>query len=138
MILRHVLPNVISPIMVAATLGIATAIITESALSFWVWGFAGFPDLGRLLSTRWTRCRCIRGGWSCRARSSSLTVLSVNYIGDGLRDAMDPAFAGAERQRVRDPGRVSAARASVSRCARGRISSIGPSIRKLTGPVVRF
>ena len=50
MILRHVLPNVLSPIMVSATLGIATAIITESALSFLGLGFPpDFPTWGRLL-----------------------------------------------------------------------------------------
>ena len=48
--LRHILPNVLSPIMVAATLGIATAIITESALSFLGLGFPpDFPTWGRLL-----------------------------------------------------------------------------------------
>jgi peptide/nickel transport system permease protein len=50
MILRHILPNVLSPIMVSATLGIATAIITESALSFLGLGFPpDFPTWGRLL-----------------------------------------------------------------------------------------
>jgi peptide/nickel transport system permease protein len=49
-ILRHILPNVLSPIMVSATLGIATAIITESALSFLGLGFPpDFPTWGRLL-----------------------------------------------------------------------------------------
>jgi peptide/nickel transport system permease protein len=51
MILRHILPNVLSPIMVSATLGIATAIITESALSFLGLGFPpDFPTWGRLLN----------------------------------------------------------------------------------------
>ena len=50
MVLRHILPNVMSPIMVSATLGIATAIITESALSFLGLGFpSDFPTWGRLL-----------------------------------------------------------------------------------------
>lgn len=51
-ILRHILPNVMSPIMVSATLGVASAIITESALSFLGLGFpSDFPTWGRLLST---------------------------------------------------------------------------------------
>lgn len=50
MILRHIIPNVVSPIMVAATLGIASAIITESVLSFLGLGFPpDFPTWGRLL-----------------------------------------------------------------------------------------
>ena len=49
-ITRHILPNVLSPIMVSATLGIANAIITESALSFLGLGFpSDFPTWGRLL-----------------------------------------------------------------------------------------
>ena len=51
LILRHILPNVISPIMVSATLGITNAIITESALSFLGLGFPlDFPTWGRLLN----------------------------------------------------------------------------------------
>jgi peptide/nickel transport system permease protein len=95
MILRHILPNVLSPIMVAATLGIASAIITESALSFLGLGFPpDFPTWGRLLfdgvdyMTQFPE-RVIWPGLAI-----SLTVLSVNYIGDGLRDALDPRIRG--------------------------------------------
>ncbi|WP_071672718.1 ABC transporter permease [Nioella nitratireducens] len=95
MILRHVLPNVLSPIMVSATLGIATAIITESALSFLGLGFpSDFPTWGRLLfdGTDWLQRNPERVIWPGLA--ISLTVLSVNYIGDGLRDALDPRIRG--------------------------------------------
>jgi len=95
MILRHVLPNVLSPIMVSATLGIANAIITESALSFLGLGFpSDFPTWGRLLfdSTDYLQQYPERVLWPGLA--ISLTVLSVNYIGDGLRDAMDPRIRG--------------------------------------------
>ncbi|WP_240910317.1 ABC transporter permease [Pontivivens nitratireducens] len=94
-ILRHVLPNVLSPIMVSATLGIATAIITESALSFLGLGFpSDFPTWGRLLFDganfmTLTPSRVIWPGLML-----SLTVLSVNYVGDGLRDALDPHIRG--------------------------------------------
>lgn len=91
MITRHVLPNVLSPIMVSATLGIANAIITESALSFLGLGFPpDFPTWGRLLfdSVDYLQEYPERVIWPGLA--ISLTVLSVNYIGDGLRDAMDP------------------------------------------------
>ena len=91
MITRHVLPNVLSPIMVSATLGIANAIITESALSFLGLGFPpDFPTWGRLLfdSVDYLQQYPERVIWPGLA--ISLTVLSVNYIGDGLRDALDP------------------------------------------------
>ncbi|MGR3659855.1 MAG: ABC transporter permease [Paracoccaceae bacterium] len=95
MITRHILPNVMSPIMVSATLGIANAIITESALSFLGLGFpSDFPTWGRLLfdSTDYLQQYPERVIWPGMA--ISLTVLSVNYIGDGLRDALDPRIRG--------------------------------------------
>ena len=95
MVTRHILPNVLSPIMVSATLGIANAIITESALSFLGLGFpSDFPTWGRLLfdSTSYLQQYPERVMWPGLA--ISLTVLSVNYIGDGLRDALDPRIRG--------------------------------------------
>ncbi|MDJ0627722.1 MAG: ABC transporter permease [Rhodobacter sp.] len=95
MVTRHILPNVLSPIMVSATLGIANAIITESALSFLGLGFpSDFPTWGRLLfdATDWLQQYPERVLWPGLA--ISLTVLSVNYIGDGLRDALDPRIRG--------------------------------------------
>ena len=92
---RHVLPNVMSPIMVSATLGIANAIITESALSFLGLGFPpDFPTWGRLLfeGVSYMQQSPERVMWPGLA--ISLTVLSVNYIGDGLRDALDPRIRG--------------------------------------------
>jgi len=95
MIIRHILPNVLSPIMVSATLGIANAIITESALSFLGLGFPpDFPTWGRLLfdATDYLQQYPERVFWPGLA--ISLTVLSVNYFGDGLRDALDPRIRG--------------------------------------------
>ena len=94
-VFRHILPNVMSPIMVSATLGIANAIITESALSFLGLGFPpDFPTWGRLLIDGRdfmdiTPSRVIWPGLAI-----SLTVLSVNFMGDGLRDALDPRIRG--------------------------------------------
>ena len=94
-IARHILPNVLSPIMVSATLGVANAIITESALSFLGLGFPpDFPTWGRLLFDganfmMLTPARVIWPGLAI-----SLTVLSINFIGDGLRDALDPRIRG--------------------------------------------
>ncbi len=87
----HILPNVMSPVIVAATFSIASAIITESALSFLGLGFPpDFPTWGRLLfdakdymTITWTLVF-----WP--GLLISLTVLCVNFIGDGLRDALDP------------------------------------------------
>ena len=87
----HILPNVLSPVIVAATFSIASAIITESALSFLGLGFPpDFPTWGRLLfdgkdymTITWTLVF-----WP--GMLISMTVLCVNFIGDGLRDALDP------------------------------------------------
>ncbi len=88
---RHILPNVLSPIIVAATLGVATAILTESVLSFLGLGFpSDVPTWGRLLfegkdfitSNVWVSL------WP--GILISLTILSINFMGDGLRDPFDP------------------------------------------------
>jgi len=95
MIFRHIFPNVLSPIMVSATLGVAAAIITESALSFLGLGFpSDFPTWGRLLfdGVPFLNINPARVIWPGLA--ISLTVLSVNYVGDGLRDALDPRIRG--------------------------------------------
>ncbi len=95
LIMRHIIPNTLSPVMVSAALGVATAIITESALSFLGLGFpASFPTWGRLLFDannyiQISPVRVIAPGVMI-----SLTVLSVNYIGDGVRDALDPRLRG--------------------------------------------
>ncbi|MFZ0014459.1 MAG: ABC transporter permease, partial [Acidimicrobiia bacterium] len=90
-IMRHILPNTLSPVMVSAALGVAVAIITESALSFLGLGFpASFPTWGRLLfdANNYIQISPIRV--IAPGVMISLTVMSVNYIGDGLRDALDP------------------------------------------------
>lgn len=95
MVSRHLLPNVLSPIMVSATLGLATAIITESAISFLGLGFpSDFPTWGKLLFDATDRIQNYpeRALWP--GLMISLVVLSVNYIGDGLRDALDPRIRG--------------------------------------------
>ena len=94
-ITQHILPNMMSPILVSATLGIATAIITESSLSFLGLGFPpDFPTWGRLLfdSIDYIGQQPERVIWPGLA--ISLTVISVNYLGDGLRDALDPRLRG--------------------------------------------
>ena len=90
-VFRHILPNMLSPIMVSATLGVANAVITESTLSFLGLGFPpDFPTWGRLLfdGANFITITPARVLWPGLA--ISLVVLSVNYIGDALRDAIDP------------------------------------------------
>ena len=95
LILRHILPNVLSPVMVSATLMIATAIITESALSFLGMGFPpDFPTWGRLVYDGIDYLQQYPSRAMLPGVFISLTVLSVNYIGDGLRDALDPRIRG--------------------------------------------
>ncbi|WP_275392212.1 ABC transporter permease [Aliiroseovarius sp. Z3] len=91
MIRRHILPNILGPILVSATLGVGHAILTESALSFLGLGFpSDVPSWGRMLfdGTNYMTLTPTRVVWPGLA--ITLTVLSVNYLGDGLRDALDP------------------------------------------------
>jgi len=95
MVTRHLLPNVLSPIMVSATLGLANAIITESALSFLGLGFpSDFPTWGKLLFDSVDRMGQYPERVLWPGIAISFTVLAVNYIGDGLRDALDPRIRG--------------------------------------------
>ncbi|MBK9122091.1 MAG: ABC transporter permease [Chloroflexi bacterium] len=88
---RHILPNVMSPVIVAATFSIASAIITESALSFLGLGFPpDFPTWGRLLFDGKDFMTLIPALAIWPGTMISLTILCVNFIGDGLRDALDP------------------------------------------------
>lgn len=88
---RHIMPNVMSPIIVAATLGVGAAIITESALSFLGLGFpSDVPTWGRMLYEAKDRFEFSPHEALFPGIMIFLTVLSINYIGDGLRDALDP------------------------------------------------
>ena len=90
-IVKHILPNVLSPVIVSATLGVGAAIIAESTLSFLGIGFEpDVPTWGRLLSE--SRDFLDIAWWMAVGPGLMifLTVLSINFIGDGLRDALDP------------------------------------------------
>jgi peptide/nickel transport system permease protein len=90
-IFRHILPNVLSPVLVAATIGVGGAILTESTLSFLGLGFPpDVPTWGRLLYDAQNFID-IAPHWAIfPGLCIFLVVLSINYIGDGLRDALDP------------------------------------------------
>jgi ABC-type dipeptide/oligopeptide/nickel transport system permease subunit len=95
-VLQHVLPNVVAPVLIAATLGIAAAIMAESSLSFLglgvqpptpSWGamIADGRDLNQLRNAPWTS---VAPGFAIGA-----AVLGFNLLGDALRDALDPRHA---------------------------------------------
>ena len=103
---RHVLPNVIAPVVIAATLGVAGAIMAEAALSFLglgvqpptpSWGamIADGRDLSQLRTAPWTSL--------APGLAIGLAVLGFNLLGDALRDALDPRAAAvrgvSERRR---------------------------------------
>jgi peptide/nickel transport system permease protein len=91
LVTRHLLPNAFAPVIVAATLGIPGAILTESALSFLglgvqlpqaSWGSMLENAQGWLTTAWWM--------WAPPGALISITVLAFNFVGDGLRDALDP------------------------------------------------
>lgn len=87
---RYILPNTIGPVLVAATLGVGDAIITESTLSFLGISFPpDVPTWGRMLLDAQNYMSSAPHLVIFPGLALFLTVLSVNYIGDGLRDAFD-------------------------------------------------
>ena len=88
---RHILPNSLGPVIVAATIDVAAAIILESTLSFLGLGFPpDIPTWGRLLFDAKDYLD-IAMHWSMfPGLAIFITVLSISFIGDGLRDALDP------------------------------------------------
>jgi peptide/nickel transport system permease protein len=90
-VVRHILPNAVGPVIVAATIDVAAAIIQESSLSFLGLGFPpDVPSWGRILYDAKDNLD-FAPHWALIAGTAIfLTVLSINYIGDGLRDALDP------------------------------------------------
>jgi len=90
-IIRHLLPNIVAPVVVAATLGIGSAIITEAYLSFL--GFGVQPPTatwGNILTGAQDRIDTVWWMWMAPGFFIVSTVLAINFIGDGLRDALDP------------------------------------------------
>ncbi len=89
--LRHILPNAASPIIVSATLRVGSAIITESTLSFLGLGVqAPMATWGNMLKSAQSQMTIAPWTAIFPGMAILLTVLSLNYLGDGLRDALDP------------------------------------------------
>ena len=90
-IVQHILPNCVGPILVSGTLQMASAIITESGLSYLGFGVQPpTPTWGSILST--AQNQIFRAPWLgfFPGFMIFITVMAINYIGDGLRDAFDP------------------------------------------------
>jgi peptide/nickel transport system permease protein len=94
-ILRHILPNAMAPIIVAATLGVGGAIITESSLSFLGLGVQPpTPSWGNMLQDAQSTMATKPWLTIFPGMAILITVLCVNFLGDGLRDALDPTLRG--------------------------------------------
>jgi peptide/nickel transport system permease protein len=94
-VLRHILPNTLAPIIVLASLGIASAIIAGAALSFLGLGIRPpTPDWGEMLSN--SRAYLNSAWWLSTFPGLAIVimVMSINLLGDGLRDALDPRLQG--------------------------------------------
>ena len=97
-IVRHILPNCIGPILVSGTLQMASAIITESGLSYLGFGVQPpTPTWGSILAT--AQNQVFRAPWIAfyPGLMIFITVMTINYIGDGLRDAFDPYVIHTEK-----------------------------------------
>ena len=90
-VVHHILPNAIGPVIVAGTIEVANAIIAESTLSFLGLGFPpDIPSWGRILYDAKDYLD-VAPHWALFAGGAIfLAVMTINYIGDGLRDALDP------------------------------------------------
>ena len=91
LVVRHILPNALGPVIVAGTIDVAAAIIAESTLSFLGLGFPpDIPTWGRILFDAKDQLD-VAPHWALFAGGAIfLAVLTINFIGDGLRDALDP------------------------------------------------
>src|SRR5581483_7314872 len=101
-VVRHILPNSLGPVIVAGTVDVAAAIIAESTLSFLGLGFPpDIPTWGRILYDAKDYLD-IAPHWALFAGGAIfLAVLSINFVGDGLRDALDPRRHGPGGRRRR-------------------------------------
>jgi len=90
---RHILPNAIAPLLVYASFGVATAVLLEAGLSYLGLGVQPpTPSWGNMLNTARNISTMERNAWQWvpPAITTVLFVLAVNFVGDGIRDALDP------------------------------------------------
>jgi len=95
-IFGHILPSAMAPIIVAATLSIAAAILAEAYISFLGMGVQPpTPTWGNMLEGAYNYIETAPWLWMFSGTLIVLTVLSINFVGDGLRDALDPRSRAA-------------------------------------------
>ena len=95
-IFQHIMPNSIAPIIVSATLGVANAILSEAYISFLGLGVqAPTATWGNMLDGAYNYIASAPWLWIFPGILIVLTVLSINFLGDGLRDALDPRSRAA-------------------------------------------
>ena len=102
---RHMLPNGVAPILVAASFGIASAILAEAMLSFLGLGLVDDPSWGQMLNQA---VRSSTFNWWMAVFPGGaifLTVFAYNLIGESLRDAIDPYLSQERRRRTNPPAR---------------------------------
>jgi len=95
LIVRHILPNALGPVIVAATLGVAGAILVESTLSYLGYGVQPpTPTWGNMLQN--AQSEMYAAPWLAIFPGLLIfvTIMAINFVGDGLRDALDPRSLG--------------------------------------------
>jgi len=118
---RHLLPNSLGPAVVTLTLGIPGLILTEAVLSFIGLGVPPpYPSWGQMINEGWRGLRATPHLTIFPGLAITLTMLAFNFLGDGLRDALDPTMRGtalvrAARRKKRKKERI--ARKPVTRTA---------------------
>ena len=103
LIVRHILPNAVGPVIVAGTLGVAGAILTESTLSYLGFGVQPpTPTWGNMLQN--AQSEMYDAPWLAIFPGLLIfaTIMSINFIGDGLRDAFDPRRVSPPRAGLRE------------------------------------
>jgi len=109
---RHLLPNSLGPAVVTLTLGIPGLILTEATLSFIGLGVPPpYPSWGQMVSEGWQGLRASPHMTIFPGLAITITMLAFNFLGDGLRDALDPTMRGtalvrAARRKKRKKERV--------------------------------
>jgi peptide/nickel transport system permease protein len=90
---KHIMPNAIAPLLVYASFGVATAVLLEAGLSYLGLGVQPpTPSWGNMLNTARSISTMERTSWQWipPAITTVMFVLAVNFVGDGIRDALDP------------------------------------------------
>ncbi len=97
MLWRYIIPNVVAPIIITATISLGSVILAEASLSFLGFGVPPpYPSWGRMLNSS-GRVFMIRAPWMViwAGAAISLTVFALNMVGDALRDMLDPRLRGS-------------------------------------------